>query len=72
MEEEREDIKYPQLATMKLSEIFIERAAITHEYEITNNMFIGIIIPKKELEEYRNNMKKMFNADVIDLITISK
>ena len=64
---------YPELATMKSSEIFIEWITVMNKKgKILKKLKVVQILPKKELTDFLGGMRKKYGGDEISFSAISK
>ena len=71
--------KYPEIALMKSSEIYIEKAYLMKKvgeegsyYEYQATLHPHKVIRKKERDEYVNELKRKHGVEQINLVVISK
>jgi hypothetical protein len=73
------EVLYPELKTMKASEIFIEWAYVVKGFGMPQKIHLRRIIPKKELPAFNKALKMVYGVDSlsesferINLTTIEK
>lgn len=65
------ELEYPQLNSLKASEIYVEGVRVVKDGKITV-ISIGRIIPRKGWKEMALALRSQLNADRVYLLTVEK
>ena len=65
------ELQYPEIKDMNKDEVFVEWAYIIKPSGVTK-LHTKVMVPKKTLNAFNKGLKELYQADEVELVTISK